>query len=499
MGIDVTHAAVRRVALLAVIGIVAVSCGAKSTTTGSEPGISVAVDTIAAASTTMPETTTPAESTTSAPTTTVATKPAQPAPYWAIPNGMEVAVAATDGLHLLTGNDDRIISPGVFEDVVAEPAGDGWLVQEWPASMFDAGSGDQATPSTIRRIGDDGNDEVVLTAEAGTYLQLHDAGMVDGRATVFYNVNLLRTGFEDPQILDELYALDLVTGESSKITDVGGWEMGVDVRYGGGNLIGMWGSEATVKPWSVDLAGHLDPIDVERAGLATIYSDDPAAPVSLAISADGARLSWVSWNITTDGQFVSQRLVAADTDGSNRREFTLPAGPALVTDIVDQGDYLVAGSGRYGDGGRTPGALVDAETGGMLVLPVEGPAAAWGQWAESPRWAIVSPVAEDVTAEIRALEPQWTGGQLPFEEALADVLVGDDGGGECASTARSFPNYGQGDGPFYVELRQFCDDSVAGSWYEVTIVGPMLDGSLTGGATRRTLCWRGVTPEGVCV
>ena len=46
---------------------------------------------------------------------------------------------------------------------------------------------------------------------------------------------------------------------------------------------------------------------------------------------------------------------------------------------------------------------------------------------------------------------------------------------------------------------QSCDDSVAGDWYEVTVVGPQPDGSLTGGASRRILCWRGVTPDGLCV
>ncbi|MEP7202982.1 MAG: hypothetical protein ABI894_10250 [Ilumatobacteraceae bacterium] len=40
--------------------------------------------------------------------------------------------------------------------------------------------------------------------------------------------------------------------------------------------------------------------------------------------------------------------------------------------------------------------------------------------------------------------------------------------------------------------------SVAGALYEVTVVGPQPDGSITGNATRRTLCWRGVTADGLC-
>ncbi|MDP9463379.1 MAG: hypothetical protein M3P52_02045, partial [Actinomycetota bacterium] len=434
----------------------------------------------------VPETTTSTAvtTTTSAPTTTTEAEPTRPTRYWDVPAGIEVAVAAEDGLHLLTGSDDRIIHPGLFDKVVAEPTGDGWFVQEDSA--------------TIRHIGDDGSDEVVVSAEAETFVQLHDAGMVDGQVTVFYNVNLVRSGFGDPESLDELFALDLATGERRKITDVGGWETSIDVKYGEGNLVGVWASEALVEPWSVDLGGRLDSIDIEKVGLATSYSDDPAAPRALAISADGSRVSWVSWNIP-DGQFVSQRLVSANTDGSDVREFTLPEGPARADDIVDRGDYLVAGSWRLGDGSRTPAALIDAETGGMLVLPVEGPAAARGQWTEPPQWAIPSPVTEDITEEIRALEPQWTGAPFAYEEALTDLLIGDDTEGECASTARSFPDYGPGDGPFYIELRQFCDDSVAGSWYAVTVVGPMPDGSLTGGATRRTLCRRGVTSDGLCV
>ena len=72
--------------------------------------------------------------------------------------------------------------------------------------------------------------------------------------------------------------MDLVSGERHKITDVGGWEAGVNLKYGGGILVGIWGSEATVEPWSVDLAGNLQPIDVEQLGLQLSYSDDPAAP-----------------------------------------------------------------------------------------------------------------------------------------------------------------------------------------------------------------------------
>ncbi len=483
MRIDITHAAVRTVALLAAIGIAAVSCGDKSTTTGTESGTTTAVNTTTTPTTVADTTTSAVTSTSSAPTTTEA-KPSRPTPYWDVPDGIEVAVASQDGLHLLRGNDDRIVHPGLFGRVVAEPTGDGWFVQ--------------ADSATIRHIGDDGSDAVVVSAAGGSLLQLHDAGMVDGQVTVFYNVNLMRSGFGDLESLDELFAVNLATGERRKVTDVGGWETSIEVKYGDGNLVGIWASEALVEPWSVELGGRLDSIDVAPLGLAKSYADDLESPRALAISADGSRVSWVSWNIP-DGQFVSQRLVSANTDGSDMREFTLPEGPGLVSDIDDQGDYLVAGSWRFGDGGRTPAALIDADTGGMLVLPVEGPAAAWGQWTEPPQWAIPSPVTEDITEEIRALEPQWTGAPFTYAEALTDLLIGDDTEGECASTARNFPNYGPGDGPFYIELRQFCDDSVAGSLYEVVVVGPQPDGSLTGGATRRTLCRRGVTTDGLCV
>ncbi len=139
----------------------------------------------------------------------------------------------------------------------------------------------------------------------------------------------------------------------------------------------------------------------------------------------------------------------------------------------------------------------------MLVLPIGGPAAASGQWRQSPQWPIASPVTEDVTAQIHALEPQWADGRDNFDyaKALTDLLLADeaDSTDECTSTARIFPNTGLGDGPFYIEMRQFCDDAVAGVWYEVVIVGPQPDGSLTGGASRRALCWRGVNPDGVCV
>ena len=167
-------------------------------------------------------------------------------------------------------------------------------------------------------------------------------------------------------------------------------------------------------------------------------------------------------------------------------------------DLIDHSAYFVASTRQYGDSGPTYGALIDAETGGMLVLPVAGTAAASGQWVDPPRWPIPGVTTEDVTEEIKALEPQWTGGPLPPEEALAEVLLGDDtGDDECGPLARSFPDTSIGDGAMYIELRTYCDDSVAGVLYEVYSAAP--DGSFTAGANRRVLCWRGVTADGLCV
>ena len=436
--------------------------------------------TTTATETTPPATTTP---TTEAPTTTVAPTPVT-APYWAIPAGMEVAVADSDGLHLLTGNDDRILSPGVYNDVAADPAGNGWYVE---------------LPEAIHHIRDDGTDEVAVAAADGTRLQLHDVGMVDGHVTVFYNINRPHDGATDVS-LDEVYASDLVTGTAYKIADAGGWEAGVNLRFGGGVLVGLLQAEARTVPWSYDLAGQEGVIDMQPAGLASNYDDDPAGPQALTISPDGTRLSWAHWNITDESQYVGQQLVIASTDGTNRKEYTLPAGPTRAAFLRDHGAYVVASSEQSGDVSATPGMLIDTETGGILVLPIAGAAAATGSWIESPRWAIPGPVTNDYTEQIRALEPQWTGGPQPLEDALAAALLaGETGEGECASTARTFPSTGLGDGPFYIELRQFCDDSVAGDWYEVAVAGPAPDGTLTGGATRRILCWRGVTPDGLCV
>jgi hypothetical protein len=480
--IDDIRMFLRRASYLVAAGFVAVSCGDPSDTVSTQPSVTGPADTTIAETTIAAQTTAAATSTTAASTTTTAsTVPARTRSIWSIPDGIEVAVAGEDGLHLLTGSDDRILSGDRFADVVADPAGDGWLVSDW----FEFN--DSAAPRSIRRIGNDGSDTVIATPEDGAFLQLHDAGIVDNHATVFFSVNLFR---EMPQyeVLDQLFAMDLVTGEGRKITDVGGWEMGVNLTYGGGMLAGVWSSEATVTPWSVDLAGNLDPIDVERVGLEKVYSDVPGGPSSLAIAADGSRLTWV----TPPDQFDGLQLVSVAIDGTDRREFTLPPGPALQWGLTDRGDYVVLGAGD------TASALVDIETGGMLLLPVDGAAAAAGQWSEPPRWAIPSPVTDDATQEIKDRESEWAPGGVADEQSLADALVADDGGGECASQARAFPSNGLG-GPFYIELRQFCDDSVAGALYEVTVVQPQADGTITGSATRRTLCSRGVTTEGLCV
>jgi hypothetical protein len=211
-------------------------------------------------------------------------------------------------------------------------------------------------------------------------------------------------------------------------------------------------------------------------------------------------VSWIKPVITDDGQIGGNRLALAATDGSDSRVIQLPAGPTIMNDLIDHGDYLLIDTGFTAEGGLTPGMLVDSDTGGILILPTPGPTAVSGVRNDAPRWPIPSNVTEDVTDEINALQPQWAGGPLPYEETLAKVLLGDnDNGGECAAAARSFPTYTAGDGPFFIEVSEPCDDSVAGALYEVTIIGPQPDGSLTGGATRRVLCKRGVTTDGLCV
>jgi hypothetical protein len=441
----------------------------------------------------VPTTTAPTTTVVVAPTPTTIAKPSQSDPIWAIPDGIEVAVAGADGLHLLTGVDDRVISADVFEDVAADPSGGGWLVQS--SADFE----DPNAPPSIRRIGDDGSDKAVVTAEEGTTLQLHDTAIVDGHATLFYNVNHQHDGALDTTG-DEVFARDLVTGTSRKIAEAGGWESQVVLNFGGDALVGLEHAEGTVIPFSVDLTGHEDAIDMNVVGLAAIYDDNPTAPRAVTISPDGARLSWISSNVTDDLNYIGNHLNIASADWSDSRVVELPAGPTLMNDLIDHGDYLLIDTGFTAEGEMTPGMLVDAETGGILILPTAGPAAATGEWNDVPRWPIPSVVSEDVTNEIRALEPQWAGGPLPYEETLAKVLLGNnDNGGECAAVARSFPTYTSGDGPFWIEFSQPCDDSIAGALYEVTIVGPQPDGSLTGGAMRRVLCKRGVTTDGLCV
>jgi hypothetical protein len=471
---------------MATIGLVAVSCGDPAATTVSQPVETAAVETTLAATTTVAATT-PAPTTTVAPTTTEAPVPTKPTPFWSIPDGMKVAVAGFDGVHLLTGNADTIINPGVFENIAADPGGDGWFVE---------------VPEAIHHIRDDGTDEVVVTAKEGTSLHLHDVGMVDGHLTVFYNINRPHDGATDASS-DEVYATDLVTGDARKITDAGGWESAVELNFGGGVLAGLFSGEAQVFPFSVDLAGKQDVIDMQLVGLKDVYSDDPSGPWALTISPSGDRLSWVSLILTEDGgNLVGFEVTIAPTDGSEQLTIALPAGPTLMTDLIDYGDYLLVDTSRGVDVGATAATLVDPASRGILVLPVAGPAAAMGTWTVPPRWAIPSPVNEDVRDKIRALEPQWADGRDNFDyaKALADLLLAEETGtDECVSVARTFPNTGLGDGPFYIELRQSCDDSVAGAWYEVSIVGPQPDGTLTGGASRRVLCWRAVSEDGICV
>ncbi len=281
---------------------------------------------------------------------------------------MKVAVAGADGVHLLTGNDDRIINPGVFEDIAADPNGRGWFAQDL---------------ATIRHISDDGSDEVVVTAEPDTWLQLHDVGLVDGHMTVFYNVNRPHNGATD-DTSDEVFAMDLLTGESRKIADAGGWESSVELNFGGGVLVGLLSAEAQVYPHSLDLDGQPDVVDMQIVGLQDVYTDDPTAPWALTISSNGDRLSWVSPMMTEDGgNLVGYEVTIAPTDGSEPLMITLPAGPTLMNDLVDYGDYLLVDANPSGDIQATVGTLVDPASRGILVLPVAGPAAATGRWTRT--------------------------------------------------------------------------------------------------------------------
>ena len=472
--------------MLVALALIASSCGGRSATTSSETSVTTAIDTTAGTtSTTVASTEAP--TTTSAPESTTAPKPERPTRFWDVPDGIEVAVTSADGLHLLTGDADTVINPEVFEDIAADPTGDGWFVEE---------------PASIHHIADDGTDKVVVTAKEGTSLQLHDVGLVGDHVTIFYNINRPHDGVTDDGN-DAITATDLVTGATGKINEAGGWESTVSFNFGGGNLVGVLSSEGTASPLSFALNGNLDPVDLHQVGLDPDY-DFPRGPRAMTVSPDGARLSWITWNMTEDnGNLLSYQLTIVGIDGSSRRQFVLPNGPTRPDSLDDHGDYIVASSREVGDSQATPAALIDTGTGGMLVLPLAGSAAASGHWSESPQWPIPSPVTEDATQQVHALEPQWADGRDNFDyaKALTDLLLADqaDSTDECASIARSFPATGLGDGPFYIEMRQFCDDSVAGSWYEVTIVGPQPDGSLTGGASRRTLCARGVSPDGICV
>ena len=142
----------------------------------------------------------------------------------------------------------------MFEDVAADPTGDGWFVEERTA---------------IHHIADDGTDKVVVTAKDGTWLQLLS-------------------------------------------------------------------SEGTASPLSFDLAGHLDPVDLQLVGLDPNY-DFPRGPRALTVSPDGAWLSWITWNMTADeGNLLTYQLTSIGIDGSDRRQFTLPDGPTRADSLDDR-------------------------------------------------------------------------------------------------------------------------------------------------------------------
>ena len=104
--------------------------------------------------------------------------------------------------------------------------------------------------------------------------------------------------------------------------------------------------------------------------------------------------------------------------------------------------------------------------------------------------------SQDATAEIQALlgtPPPVEKDSAKLVDTIADTLDAPIAGCEILPAAEVIWRAPGSPTTAAIELRTPCDDSVAGTWYDLTITGDDQTGFVVALATKRSICKRGVS------
>lgn len=279
------------------------------------------------ADTTVPPTPAPTTTTTSTTTTTEApTTTTTVAPTPGLPAGLALTQAAADGVHALSGSDDQLVAAERVQ--LAFAVGDGSFVVQNRTGRFGPGGTNSPADTEIRRIGT--VNAIVVPAQTGQWNRLHDVEQIGGRPVALVSID---RGSTPEDTVEELFLVDLDTGERRLVATIGGWEAGTArLHLADGLIVGEWSSEAVTGPLLLDFDGN-PAIDPASVGLEEEYVDCADCPRRFAVSSTGDRLAWVERGIVVVYDLPAGRRAA---------EFSLGSVPSVAVDAVEiAGDAVV--------------------------------------------------------------------------------------------------------------------------------------------------------------
>jgi hypothetical protein len=314
------------------------------------PTVEIVIETTTPPETTAPSDTTPTETTVPTGATTL---PSEPSATGGLAADLNLVVAAGDGTHLINASGDTVILPGAA--AVSFRASDGSLIAQTTSGRFD-GTDSEAT-HIRRRVG--GVEAVIVAADAGEFLRLHDVSSGDGNdVVVLYSI---QQGSTSEDSVEGLYILNLLEGRTTYVGVIGGWESGTNQLDLARNLIiGEASSEVSTGLYSVDRRGNAVDLNTPL-GLEAIYTDCSECPHHFSIDPTGRFVAY--------GE--NGTLVIADVTGADAtKRYPIPGfveGFGTDLDVRDAGVVII-------NRDAAPSLVVDARSGTAVVteLPIIG-------------------------------------------------------------------------------------------------------------------------------
>jgi hypothetical protein len=270
------------------------------------PTVELIIETTVPTETTTPTETTVAEPSTPTSSTSPTTVPAQPSQTGKLADDLTLIVAADDGTHLVNAASDTVILPG--SAAVSFRASDRSLIAQTKSGRFD---GSSEETNIRRKVA--GGDAVIVAANDGDYLRLHDVSSGDGNdILVLYSI---QQGSTAEDSVEGLYILNLLDGRTTYVGVIGGWESGTNqLDLANNAIVGEASSGASTGLYSVDRRGNAVDLNT-KLGLDPIYADCSECPHHFSIDQAGRFVAY--------GENGS--LVIADLSGADEvRRFPIP-------------------------------------------------------------------------------------------------------------------------------------------------------------------------------